>query len=74
MIVHAANGAWGAFEVKLGSAQEDKAAKNLVRLEKKLTERGEQPPAVKAVIVGVGAVAHTRDDGVAVIPLDTLAP
>lgn len=72
LIVSRADGAWGAFEVKLGSAQEDDAAKNVCALERKMVERGEQPPLVKAVIVGVGGIARMRPDGVAVVPFDTL--
>lgn len=74
MIVEARDGSWGAFEVKLGVDQVDRAVQNVLRLENKMVERGEKPPAVKAVIVGVGGVAHRRDDGVCVIPIDTLAP
>lgn len=73
-IVERRDGSWGAFEVKLGIDQVDRAAQNVLRLEKKMVERGEQPPAVKAVIVGTGGVSHRRNDGVCVVPIDTLAP
>lgn len=72
LIVQQSEGAWGAFEVKLGASQEDEGAKNVCALERKMVERGERPAAVKAVIVGVGGVARMRPDGVAVVPLDTL--
>lgn len=72
LIVQARDGRWGAFEVKLGADQEDAAAANLNRLEAKMVKRGERGPSVKAVVVGVGAVAHTREDGVKVIPIDAL--
>lgn len=71
-IVSARDGAWAAFEVKLGAAQVDNAADNLLRLEKKMVEKGERPPAAKCVVVGFGTPAHTRDDGVLVVPIDTL--
>ncbi len=71
-IVAAPEGAWGAFEVKLGANQEDEAASALCALERKMVTRGEQPPAVKAVVVGVGGIAYTRPDGVQVVPLDRL--
>ena len=72
LIVQRKDGAWGAFEVKLGYMQEDQAASSLLALERKMTERGEKPPAVKAVIVGVGGIARMRSDGVVVVPFDTL--
>lgn len=72
LIVQQAGGAWGAFEVKLGAAQEDEGAKNVLNLERKMVERGERPAAVRAVIVGVGGVARVRPDGVAVVPFDVL--
>ena len=72
LIVQARDGRWGAFDVKLGADQEDAAAANLNRLEAKMVKRGERGPSVKAVVVGVGAVAHTREDGVKVIPIDAL--
>lgn len=72
LIVETRDGRWGAFEVKLGAAQIDEGAANVLRLDRKMTERGQRPASVKAVIVGTGAFAHLRDDGVQVIPLDTL--
>ncbi|OZG61955.1 AAA superfamily ATPase [Bifidobacterium lemurum] len=72
LIVETRDGAWGAFEVKLGDAQIDEGAENVNRLERKMVERGQRPASVKAVIVGTGAIAHRREDGVQVIPLDTL--
>ena len=71
-IVAMPDGDWGAFEIKLGSDQEDSAAASLCALERKMVARGERPCAVKAVVVGVGAFAYTRPDGVQVIPLDRL--
>lgn len=72
LVVAREDGTWGAFEVKLGAAQEDEGAANVRALERKMVERGERPASVKAVVVGVGAVARVRPDGVAVVPLDCL--
>lgn len=72
LIIQKNNGDWGAFEVKMGAVQEDDGAAKVLALDKKMTERGECPASAKAVIVGVGGVAHMRPDGVAVIPFDTL--
>ena len=65
---------WAAIEIKLGSSQEDEAAKKLVRLKKKLVDRGIQPPLFLAVVTGIGSTAHRRDDGVHVVPIDCLRP
>ena len=72
LIVEMRDGTWGAFEVKLGAVQIDEGAANVLRLDRKMSERGQRPASVKAVIVGVGSFAYRRDDGVQVIPLDTL--
>ena len=72
LIVELPDGRWGAFEVKLGAVQEEDAARNLKALERKLVARGERPPAVKAVLVGVGGICCKREDGVCVVPLDVL--
>jgi len=39
-----------------------------------LRDSGDVPPAAMIVIVGVGGVAHRRDDGVYVIPADIIGP
>lgn len=72
LIVQTSTGEWGAFEIKLGSDQVEKGARNVIRLDEKMTARGERPASVKAVIVGIGGVAHRREDGVCVVPLDAL--
>ena len=69
-IVEMPDGNWGAFEIKLGSTQEDEAAHSVNALARKMTERGEKDPVARCVIVGVGSIGHQRDDGVSVIPFD----
>lgn len=71
-IVATQTGEWGAFEIKLGAAQEEEAAANLRALERKMVERGERPPACKVALIGIGGVAYLREDGVAVVPIDVL--
>ena len=71
-IVSAGNGTWGAIEIKLGAAQEDAAAAALNSLEKKMVNRGERPPAFKAIVVGTGSFGYTREDGIQVVPFDQL--
>ena len=68
------DGTWGACEIKAGAAQVDDAAGQLRRLRDKMMAGGQVPPAFLVVIAGVGGHAHTRDDGVHVVPIDTLCP
>lgn len=72
LIVQRSDGEWAPVEVKLGSDQENAGATSVCALERKMTERGERRAAFKAVVVGVGGIAHLREDGVVVIPIDTL--
>lgn len=73
-IIEAPDGRWGAFEVKLGHNQADKAALNLLKLRAKIENAGGRPPVFLAVIEGLGDYAYTRPDGVHVIPIQTLCP
>jgi len=72
-IVELADGSWAAFEVKLGQAAIDAAAENLLRLAERVDILRHGKPAVLGVITGWG-YAYRRPDGVAVIPIGTLAP
>lgn len=73
-VIHKRDGTWIAVEVKLGSPQIPEASANLLRLERKLVERGEKPPAAKLIVIGFGMPAHTMPEGIIVAPVDTLAP
>lgn len=73
-IVAGKDGSWLPIEIKLGAAQVHEAERSLMRLERKMTERGERPPVAKCVIVGFGAPAHVTDLGAQVVPLDVLGP
>jgi predicted AAA+ superfamily ATPase len=66
------DGRWAAFEIKLGHNQVDDAARHLLALAEKLAAQGVAPPAALVVIVGVGAIAQTRPDGVHVVPVGLL--
>lgn len=75
IIEHA--GKWGAVEIKLSDTKADEAAANLVRLRDKVLKNAaarNSEPAFLAVVVGRGALAYRRPDGVHVIPIATLAP
>ncbi|MDR2956821.1 MAG: DUF4143 domain-containing protein [Coriobacteriales bacterium] len=71
-VIESPGGGWAAFEIRLGDAQVDEAARKLVRLREKIVGVGNRPPLCLGVIVGVGAVSHRRDDGIFVIPIDLL--
>lgn len=67
--------AWGGIEVKLSDTKADEAAASLVALKEKVCSNpaARNPgPAFLAVVVGKGALAYRRADGVYVIPASTL--
>lgn len=72
VIVEKDNGDWLAFEIKLGFDQVEKGAASLLSLKKKMTDHGQRSPKALAILVGTGGVAHMREDGIQVIPIDTL--
>lgn len=72
-IVETADGRWAAFEIKLGQAQTDAAAANLLRFAKQIDTQRSNDPATLGVITGTG-YAHLREDGIAVIPIGVLGP
>ncbi len=72
-IVERRDGAWAAFEVKLGQGAIDRAAESLLRVAARVDPERHGKPAVLAVITGWG-YGYRRPDGVAVIPIGTLAP
>jgi len=62
--------------VKLGEARQEEAAASLMRLRKKVAANSaarNPEPEFMAILVGKGAYARQRkEDGIYVIPLDTL--
>jgi predicted AAA+ superfamily ATPase len=72
-IVQAADGRWGAFEIKLGGGQVDEAAATLARFARQIDTERSGEPAVLGVIVATG-YGYTRDDGIQVIPIGALGP
>lgn len=71
-IVERRDGAWAAFEVKLGQGAVDRAAEALLRVAARVDPEKHGKPAVLAVITGWG-YGYRRPDGVAVIPIGALA-
>lgn len=68
-IMETRDGDWIGVEVKLGRNEIDKAADSLLRLADRVARR----PKALVVITGT-SFAHTRDDGVQVVPLGLLGP
>jgi uncharacterized protein len=72
-VVERADGAWAAFEIKLGQRWVDEAAGNLLTFAERVDTKKCGPPRVLGVIVATG-LGYRRSDGVAVIPIGALAP
>lgn len=72
-IVEGRDGAWAAFEVKLGQGAIDRAAESLLRVAARVDPAKHGKPAVLGVITGWG-YGYRRPDGVSVIPIGALAP
>jgi len=72
-VIELDDGTWGAFEIKLGYNQVDKAAENLLKIKKNLDQTNQKKsPTVLCVICGLGEYAFKRPDGVFVIPINSL--
>ena len=70
-IVQKYNGDWIAFEIKLGTGQIEKAAKNLHKINSTIDKTKVKPPKSLNIITGTG-ISYTRSDGINVISLASL--
>ncbi len=73
IVVQAADGRWGAFEVKLGGGLVDHGAESLKRFAKQIDTQRSGEPSVLGVIVGTG-YGYVREDGIQVVPIGALGP
>ena len=73
VILQTPDGAWGAFEVKLGPERIDEAAASLKRFADTIDTRRTGEPAVLGVITTT-TYGYVRQDGIAVIPVAALCP
>ena len=73
-VVQNRRGDWCAFEVKLGTGQADAAAAALLKLHDRVDTKIVGEPKALGVIVGTGAYAYRRPDGILVVPLAALGP
>lgn len=73
-VIHLRDGRYGLVEAKLFSQDNiDEGAANLISLKEKLDSARMKPASFLMVVTGT-PYAYTRDDGVIVAPLATLAP
>ena len=73
-VIEKKDGAWCAFEIKLGANKIDEAASNLLSIKKSLERAGSSVPEVMCVITGTANAAYKRKDGVYVVPFTSLRP
>lgn len=72
-VVELPDGAWAAFEIKLGANQIDQAAENLLRIQNEIKKDPKgKPPAILCVLCGMTNAAYRREDGVFVVPITAL--
>ena len=72
-IIEMKDGAWSAFEIKLGEERVEEGAASLLKLKMKIEVDGGKPPTSLCVITG-GGMAYKRADGVYIVPINALAP
>lgn len=74
-VLHRRNGTYGLIEIKLGGEGlvEDGAA-NLKSLAEKIDTTRMKAPSFMMVLIGTGAYAYRRKDGVYVVPIGCLRP
>lgn len=71
-IIHLENGNWGAIEIKLGGdCYIEEAAKNLLKLRKKINTANMKEPSFLMVLTGT-QYSYRRADGVVIVPLACL--
>ncbi|MBY7705090.1 hypothetical protein JIY74_33635 [Vibrio harveyi] len=56
----------------MGSNKVDEAAETLNKTISNIIKNNNKPPILKCVIVGFGNVIYKREDGVLVVPINTL--
>ncbi|MGL4485328.1 MAG: ATP-binding protein [Anaerovoracaceae bacterium] len=70
-IIHLNDGRWGAIEVKLGARDVEEAAKNLLKLAKKIDTDKMKASTFLMVVTGT-EYGYVREDGVIVVPVGCL--
>ena len=73
VVIETKDGNWSAFEIKLGEHRIEEGVSSLFKMKRKVEADGGKPPVSLCVITG-GGLACRRDDGIYVIPINSLAP
>ena len=73
VIIETKGGNWSAFEIKLGEYRVEEGITSLLALKKKMESEDNKPPTSLCVITG-GGTAYKREDGIYIIPINSLAP
>lgn len=74
-VIHLRNGDYGLIEIKLGGDKLiEEGAQNLKDLASKIDTKNMSKPAFMTVLCAQAPFAYKRNDGVYVIPIDTLRP
>lgn len=74
-VIHLRNGEYGLIEIKLGGDKLiEEGAQNLKDLASKIDTKNMSKPAFMVVLCAQAPFAYKRNDGVYVIPIDTLRP
>lgn len=75
LIIHLEDGSWAAVEIKLGGDELiEEGVKNLNRLRNKILEKSdEKEPSFMMVVTAFGPL-YKRDDGIYIVPINTLKP
>ena len=72
-VIELPDGEWAAVEIKLGAAQIDEGAGNLLKIDHEIKkDEGRKPPKALIVICGMTNAAYRREDGVFVVPITAL--
>ncbi len=71
-VIELNDGAWCAFEIKLGAHQIDEAAGKLRKIKEDVLVTKGHIPKVLCVVCGLSRAAYLREDGVYVVPLTAL--
>jgi len=71
VVVVLRDGRWGAVEIKLGSNEFDKAAKNLRKLSEVIDYKKMNKPSFLMILTGT-KFGYKRDDGVLIVPIGCL--
>ncbi len=71
-VIENEDGSWCGIEIKLGANQIDKAAENLLKINKKMIKENGKSAKSLCVICGLTNAAYRRKDGVIVVPLTSL--